>query len=47
MEIKMNKLSKEELLKWLDLWSVREIPVQKQAYQQIKEMIQKLNDTKR
>jgi len=36
----MNELSKEELLKWLDLWSVREIPVQKQAYQQIREMIQ-------
>ena len=37
----MSKLNKEELLNWLDLWSVREIPVQKQAYQQIKEMIQK------
>jgi len=47
MEIKMNKLSKEELLKWLDLWSVREIPVQKQAYEQIKEIIKKLHDSYR
>jgi len=43
----MDKLSKEELLKWLDLWSIREIPAQEQAYQQIREMIQKSNDTQR